>query len=145
MTGPDKMEKQINGVAPARLLNARHRSVHGRKRISLTCMWANLCKTLPSTTHTLTRLPWPLLPFAIGMFILVRSLDRLGYIPIFAKWAARACNTPVRAVFFVGAVTAVGLCPLCGTAGFFLRRSISWWLKEYDTEHRCYHIRSRGT
>lgn len=85
------------------------------RRVTVPSLWRSFSRRLPSTSLTLSRLPWPLLPFAVGMFILVRSLDRLGYIGIFAEWTARACTSPAAAVFFVGAIVALGLCPLCGT------------------------------
>lgn len=84
---------------------------------TLPSIWRRVKAVLPSTAGTLSRLPWPLLPFAVGMFILVRSLSRFGYIEIFATWAARACSSPASAVFFVGGIVAFGLCPLCGTVG----------------------------
>lgn len=90
------------------------------RRISVPSLWRSFSRRLPSTSLTLSRLPWPLLPFAVGMFILVRSLDRLGYIGIFAEWTARACTSPAASIFFVGTIVALGLCPLCGTVSHLL-------------------------
>ena len=85
------------------------------QRATLPSIWRSINRLLPKSSTTFSRLPWSLLPFAIGMFILVRSLDTLGYIPIFASWTAKACTSPAAAVFFVGGIVAFGLCPLCGT------------------------------
>lgn len=85
------------------------------EKISLPLLWRRACHRFPNLTMTLARLPWPLLPFAVGMFILVQSLERLGYISIFAGWAAKACSSPAASTFFVGSIVAFGLCPLCGT------------------------------
>lgn len=88
------------------------------EKLSLPLLWQKACRRFPVLTTTLGRLPWPLLPFAIGMFILVQSLERLGYISIFAGWASKACSSPAASVFFVGSIVAFGLCPLCGTVSF---------------------------
>ncbi|KAI8445432.1 hypothetical protein BY996DRAFT_6434650 [Phakopsora pachyrhizi] len=69
----------------------------------------------PVTTETLKKLPIPLLPFAISMFVLVSSLKSLGWVRIFAGWFASVCVTPVRSVYFVGFLTSFVLCPLVGT------------------------------
>lgn len=85
------------------------------ENITLPSLWRKASHRFPNLTMTLSRLPWPLLPFAVGMFILVQSLEHLGYISIFASWTAKACHSPAQAVFFVGCIVAFGLCPLCGT------------------------------
>ncbi|KAK9896090.1 hypothetical protein P389DRAFT_74444 [Cystobasidium minutum MCA 4210] len=85
------------------------------EKLSLPLMWRRACYRFPNVTTTLSRLPWPLLPFAVGMFILVQSLEHLGYIGVFAGWTAKVCHSPAAAVFFVGSIVAFGLCPLCGT------------------------------
>lgn len=85
------------------------------QRVTLPSLWRRAKVRLPNASVTFSRLPWPLLPFAVGMFILVRSLAHLGYIDVFAGWAVKACSSPAAAVFFVGSIVAFGLCPLCGT------------------------------
>jgi hypothetical protein len=106
-----------NGVRPSSLSSAKDTPPPSNPtdRTTLQSLWRKTSAILPSTSGTVSRLPWPLLPFAVGMFILTRSLDHLGYIPIFATWTARACTDPIKTVFFVGGITAMGLCPLCGT------------------------------
>jgi len=69
----------------------------------------------PGTTLTVTRLPIPLLPFAICEFILVRGLAQRGWITVFARGFSNACTTPLSTVFFFGFVSAAFLCPLAGT------------------------------
>jgi Na+/H+ antiporter NhaD/arsenite permease-like protein len=84
-------------------------------RTTLPSLWRKAKTRLPNASITFSRLPWPLLPFAVGMFILVRSLQHFGYIDIFAGWAVKVCTSPAAAVFFVGSIVAFGLCPLAGT------------------------------
>ncbi|KAK5083538.1 hypothetical protein LTR05_006041 [Lithohypha guttulata] len=69
----------------------------------------------PGTSLTITRLPLPLLPFAICEFILVRGLSQRGWINVFAHGFSNACTTPLSTVFFFGFVSAAFLCPLAGT------------------------------
>lgn len=69
----------------------------------------------PGTSLTISRLPIPLLPFAICEFILVRGLAQRSWINTFAHGLARACPTPAATVFFFGFVSAAFLCPLAGT------------------------------
>ena len=79
----------------------------------------SLLKTLatrfPSTAHTLTLLPIPLLPFAMAEFILVRGLAQRGWITVFAHGFSRACTSPAATVYFFSFVSAAFLCPLAGT------------------------------
>lgn len=72
-------------------------------------------RRFPGTTLTITRLPIPLLPFAICEFILVRGLAQRGWISVFAHGFSNACTTPLITVFFFGFVGAAFLCPLAGT------------------------------
>ncbi|KAF8750845.1 Arsenical pump membrane protein [Rhizoctonia solani] len=44
--------------------------------------------TFPTPLTTLRRLPYPLLPFAFAMFILVQGLASTGWIAVFAGWWA---------------------------------------------------------
>lgn len=84
-------------------------------QISLTAIIHKLTQRVPGTTRTVTRLPIPLLPFAMCEFILVRGLAQRGWIEIFARGFANACTTPATTVFFMGFVSAAFLCPLAGT------------------------------
>jgi Na+/H+ antiporter NhaD/arsenite permease-like protein len=70
---------------------------------------------LPSTTRTVTRLPIPLLPFAMCEFIMVRGLAQRGWIHIFALGFAHICTNPAATVFFLGFLCSAVLCPLAGT------------------------------
>ncbi|KIY02572.1 uncharacterized protein Z520_01037 [Fonsecaea multimorphosa CBS 102226] len=74
-----------------------------------------LSSRFPSTAHTVSLLPIPLLPFAMAEFILVRGLSQRGWIRVFAIGFARACTSPAATVFFFGFVSAAFLCPLAGT------------------------------
>jgi Na+/H+ antiporter NhaD/arsenite permease-like protein len=75
----------------------------------------NLSTRFPSTTHTLSLLPIPLLPFAMAEFILVRGLALRGWIQVFATGFARACTSPASTVYFFSFISAAFLCPLAGT------------------------------
>jgi Na+/H+ antiporter NhaD/arsenite permease-like protein len=82
---------------------------------TLLSLVSTLSTRFPATTHTLTLLPIPLLPFAMAEFILVRGLSQRGWIQVFAIGFARACTSPAATVFFFGFVSAAFLCPLAGT------------------------------
>ncbi|BGP49388.1 hypothetical protein JCM10450v2_005277 [Rhodotorula kratochvilovae] len=73
------------------------------------------CARFPTTTTTIARLPLSLLPFAGGIFVLARALTATGWTDVFAGWLVRVCVNPAATVFFVGYITALFLCPLCGT------------------------------
>ncbi|GAA6055853.1 hypothetical protein JCM3770_001521, partial [Rhodotorula araucariae] len=73
------------------------------------------CARFPTTTTTIARLPLSLLPFAGGIFVLARALTATGWTDVFARWLVRVCVNPAATVFFVGYITALFLCPLCGT------------------------------
>jgi len=78
-------------------------------------LWASFRRRFPTTSLTLTRLPVPLVIFGFAMFILVRALDSLGWIAVFATWAARVCTSPAKTVFFLGPLISWFLCSLFGT------------------------------
>lgn len=69
----------------------------------------------PGTSLTISRLPIPLLPFAICEFILVRGLAQRYWITTFAHGFARAVSSPPAAVFFFGFVSACLFCSFCGS------------------------------
>lgn len=83
--------------------------------MSLFSLLRSFRRRFPGTTLTVTRLPIPLLPFAICEFILVRGLDQRGWMHVFAQGFSNACSTPLATVFFFGFVSAAFLCPLAGT------------------------------
>lgn len=82
---------------------------------TLTSLIRSFNVRFPGTSLTISRLPIPLLPFAICEFILVRGLAQRSWINTFAHGFARACSTPLATVFFFGFVSAAFLCPLAGT------------------------------
>ncbi len=72
--------------------------------------------TFPTVTFVLRRLPFPLLPFAFGMFILVQALAHVGFIDILASGLGRVCGQAGHAgsAFFI-CFLAIILCNLGGT------------------------------
>jgi Na+/H+ antiporter NhaD/arsenite permease-like protein len=56
---------------------------------------------LPTLYAIAMRMPWKILPFALGMFILVEALSDLGWTAIFATALARITPNYVSAVFAV--------------------------------------------
>jgi Na+/H+ antiporter NhaD/arsenite permease-like protein len=82
---------------------------------SLASLITRLTARFPSTTATLTRLPIPLLPFAMCFFILVRGLSQRGWIHVWAVWYRHICTNPAGTIFFTGFLCAAVLCPLAGT------------------------------
>lgn len=90
-----------------------------------------LIRTFPTPITTLRRLPYPLLPFAFSMFILVQGLASTGWIAVFAGWwAAWARASGVIGVVGGMGFVSVCLCNLCGTnigATILLARVIQVW------------------
>lgn len=86
-----------------------------RSRLTLPYVWRTFAKRFPTTARVIPRLPIPLLPFAIGMFILVRALEYTGWVHVIARGFARVCTSPAQSVFFIGFVMAVAFCPFVGT------------------------------
>ncbi|KAJ2077443.1 hypothetical protein H4R24_005133 [Coemansia sp. RSA 988] len=60
---------------------------------------------LPTVTAVLGRLPYGIIPFSLGMFIIVESLSEQGWTPRLAWLLKRMCPSTAAAVFIVGAVT----------------------------------------
>lgn len=83
--------------------------------VTLFSLLRSFRRRFPGTALTLTRLPLPLLPFAICEFVLVRGLQQRGWITVFARGFSNASQTPLATVFFFGFVSAAFLCPLAGT------------------------------
>ncbi|KAG8739977.1 hypothetical protein FRC12_016149 [Ceratobasidium sp. 428] len=102
-----------------------------------------LLKRFPTPTTTLSRLPYPLLPFAFAMFILVQGLASTGWIKVFAKW----WGAWARASGLLGVVGGMGfvsvcLCNVCGTnigATILLARVIQAWQAEDKPSARSRH------
>ncbi|KAG0238772.1 hypothetical protein BGW42_002638 [Actinomortierella wolfii] len=57
------------------------------------------------------RMPWPILPFTFGMFILVEGLSHTGWIGLFATWLSYLVPNYIAAVYAVGFLSVV-LCNL---------------------------------
>ncbi|KAF8712249.1 Arsenical pump membrane protein, partial [Rhizoctonia solani] len=102
-----------------------------------------LARRFPTPLTTLRRLPYPLLPFAFAMFILVQGLASTGWIAVFAGWWAAWA----RAAGLLGVVGGMGfvsvcLCNLCGTnigATILLARVIQVWIRVHDPSPRSRH------
>lgn len=69
----------------------------------------NLSRRFPTPITTLRRLPYPLLPFAFSMFILVQGLVSTGWIAVFAGWWAAW----VRVSGLLGVVGGMGFVSVC--------------------------------
>lgn len=75
------------------------------KRMTLPLIWRKFARRLPTVYSVVTRLPWPLLPFAFSFFILVESLSSSGWISVWAGWMSDVVqNNDVAAIFFVGLI-----------------------------------------
>jgi Na+/H+ antiporter NhaD/arsenite permease-like protein len=48
-----------------------------------------------------TRMPWKIIPFVIGMFILVEALVAVGWVDLLAAWIAQGSTTLVSSVFIM--------------------------------------------
>ncbi|KAA1110110.1 hypothetical protein PGT21_011011 [Puccinia graminis f. sp. tritici] len=82
---------------------------------NLASLASRLARRFPCTSRTIAHLPLPLLPFAMAMFILISSLSHLGWVTVFARWLASVCTSPARAVYVVGLLGSMVLCPFMGT------------------------------
>ncbi|KAG9119558.1 hypothetical protein FRC07_005367 [Ceratobasidium sp. 392] len=72
-------------------------------------------KRFPTPVTTLRRLPYPLLPFAFAMFILVQGLAATGWISVFANWWAAWA----RASGLLGVVGGMGFAELTSGQPFY--------------------------
>ncbi|KAJ2238215.1 hypothetical protein H4R99_005193 [Coemansia sp. RSA 1722] len=64
-------------------------------------------KRLPTVDAVLHRLPYNIVPFSFGMFIIVESLSELGWTPRLSWLLKRVCPSVVPAVFVVGLMTSL--------------------------------------
>ncbi|KAJ1940051.1 hypothetical protein GGF37_004145 [Kickxella alabastrina] len=62
---------------------------------------------LPTVTAVVQRLPYSIVPFSIGMFIMVECLSELGWTPRLAWLLKHMCPSVVPAVFIVGIVSSL--------------------------------------
>ena len=69
-----------------------------------------LTSRLPIVCGTISRLPFPLLPFAFSMFILVEALQHTGWIRVFGKWwgAWADVGGVAGSVFLMGVISVIG-------------------------------------
>lgn len=67
-------------------------------------------EVFPTVSYVFARLPFPLLPFAFGMFILVQSLAYVGFINIMASGIGKVCAGGAGACAVFMAVLSVILC-----------------------------------
>ncbi|TPX36607.1 hypothetical protein SmJEL517_g01172 [Synchytrium microbalum] len=66
-----------------------------------------LLKRLPITYTAISRCPWRIGPFALGMFVLVESLNALNWTAVLAIGIARICQTVPAAIFAIGFLSAL--------------------------------------
>ncbi|KAJ1735068.1 hypothetical protein LPJ72_002045 [Coemansia sp. Benny D160-2] len=66
-----------------------------------------LTRRLPTVVAVVSRLPYNIVPFSIGMFILVESLSEQGWTPRLSWLLKRMCPSVAPAVFIVGIVTSL--------------------------------------
>lgn len=64
-------------------------------------------RRLPTVSAVIERLPYNIVPFSVGMFILVESLSATGWTPRLAWLLKHICPSVVPAVFAVGVVTSL--------------------------------------
>lgn len=89
----------------------------GRQPFStrLKALPAKLSEIFPTVSIVMSRLPFPLLPFAFGMFILVQGLAHVGFIWILADGVGKVCaHGPAATAFFIS-VLGIILCNVAGT------------------------------
>lgn len=92
--------------APTRSRNPLRRLIHFHHRLTT---------IFPTVTIVLSRLPFPLLPFAFSMFILVQALAHVGFINILSSGLGRVCSAGyVPTAFFISFLGIV-LCNIGGT------------------------------
>ncbi|SPO21742.1 uncharacterized protein UTRI_01228_B [Ustilago trichophora] len=74
-----------------------------------------LTEVFPTVSIVLSRLPFPLLPFAFSMFILVQALAHVGFINILAAGLGRICSSGYVATAFFISFLGIVLCNIGGT------------------------------
>lgn len=75
----------------------------------------HLTEVFPTVTIVLSRLPFPLLPFAFSMFILVQALAHVGFINILASGLGRVCSAGFVPTAFFISFLGILLCNIGGT------------------------------
>jgi di/tricarboxylate transporter len=62
---------------------------------------------LPVVSEVTSRMPWKIIPFALGMFVLVEALDVRGWIRLFAQWLNPLGSNIALAVFGIGILSSL--------------------------------------
>ncbi|KAJ1033426.1 hypothetical protein NDA13_001417 [Ustilago tritici] len=75
----------------------------------------HLTEVFPTVSIVLSRLPFPLLPFAFSMFILVQALAHVGFINILAAGLGRVCAAGYVPTAFFISFLGILLCNIGGT------------------------------
>jgi Na+/H+ antiporter NhaD/arsenite permease-like protein len=106
----------------------------------------HLGEMFPTVGYVLARLPFPLLPFAFGMFILVQSLSYVGFINILASGIGRVCSHgPAACAIFIS-VLGVILCNVSWKRNQVpFRYLLPSLLSAWRYQHRCHHSPHKGT
>lgn len=98
-----KRTEEIEMEAPTRPLDPpKSPLTPSTRHYSLPYLLRKLTARFPTTTTTISRLPFSLVLFAGGIFVLARSLTERGWTDIFAGWLSKICVNPAATVFFVG-------------------------------------------
>ncbi|KAG0147227.1 hypothetical protein CROQUDRAFT_656337 [Cronartium quercuum f. sp. fusiforme G11] len=107
VSGPSNSHRPCSNVEQTRSLSSSRWTIESCIRV--------ISKRLPRTSKTVYALPLPLLPFALSIFILVRSLVYLGWVRVWAKALGSLCSGPVWTSYVIGFVGSLVLCPFAGT------------------------------
>ncbi|KAJ1032634.1 hypothetical protein NDA16_000657 [Ustilago loliicola] len=75
----------------------------------------HVTEIFPTVSIVLSRLPFPLLPFAFSMFILVQALAHVGFINILAAGLGRVCSAGYVPTAFFISFLGILLCNIGGT------------------------------
>ncbi|KAJ2308052.1 hypothetical protein IWW55_000657 [Coemansia sp. RSA 2706] len=95
---PTAIAEQPNKARIMYSARLRHRIVHGIHILDM---------RVPTVSAVLRRLPYGIIPFSLGMFIIVESLSEQGWTPRLAWLLKHMCPSTAAAVFIVGAVTSL--------------------------------------
>ncbi|CBQ70540.1 conserved hypothetical protein [Sporisorium reilianum SRZ2] len=102
----DAQPASFSATAPTRSRNPLRRLIALHRRLTT---------IFPTVSIVLARLPFPLLPFAFSMFILVQALAHVGFINILSAGLGRVCSAGyVPTAFFISFLGIV-LCNIGGT------------------------------
>ena len=101
--------------------------------------WAWCRETFPNATTVLQNLPYPLVPFALCMFVLVQALVSRGWIAVFAYgWSHWVRSTGTVGAIGGMAFLSVLLCNFAGTnigTAILLCRVVQAWVQIHRMNH----------